>query len=48
MNIAKMRISNAVVMHDDAAVFYFPDTDMIVYLYIPLLARGCAEVVTPN
>lgn len=46
MNIAKMRISNAVVMHDDAAEFHFPDTDMIVYLYNPFSQEVVRKVVT--
>ena len=45
-NLAKMRISKAVVRHGDAAEFHFPSTDIVVYLYNPFSQEVMRKVVT--
>jgi len=44
-NLAKLRISNARVMHADAGGFKFPDSDMVVYLYNPFSNQVMGSVI---
>jgi len=44
-NLAKRQITNAVVLHVDAADFDFPDSDLVVYLYNPFSQEVLRKVV---
>lgn len=45
-NLAKMHVTNAAVVHGDAADYEFPDRDpTIVYLYNPFLEEVIAKVI---
>jgi SAM-dependent methyltransferase len=46
MNLAKMRIANAVVEQADAADFHFPNSDIVVYLYNPFSQEVVRKVVS--
>jgi SAM-dependent methyltransferase len=43
-NLAKMRISNATVVHADAAEFSFPDDELVVYLFNPFTEEVMRKV----
>lgn len=45
LNLKKLKTSNALVFHLDAAEFCFPDTDMVVYLYNPFSEEVMRKVV---
>jgi SAM-dependent methyltransferase len=44
-NLAKRGISNAVVLHADAAEFRFPNSDTVVYLYNPFSQDVLRKVI---
>jgi SAM-dependent methyltransferase len=44
-NFTKMKVTNAAVVHADAAEYQFPDSDLVVYLYNPFLPQVMKKVV---
>jgi SAM-dependent methyltransferase len=44
-NLAKMKVTNAVVEHLDAAEYRFPDSDLVVFLNNPFLKEVMEKVV---
>lgn len=45
-NLAKLKIDNAVVLHEDAADFCFPDSNTVVYLYNPFSREVLKKVLS--
>jgi SAM-dependent methyltransferase len=44
-NLAKKLVSNAVVLHADAASFQFPDSDIVLYLFNPFSEVVMRQVI---